>query len=126
MIYNYLGSRKDYIKKMSNTGDDHIHLLNPMTKNYEFVRASIIPSMMNSESVSGNAVYPHKIFEIGKVAFLDSDDNSGTVTRNFLGFMSVDRNEGFNQVNSNVSAVFYYLNKDYVLVELNDPRFITG
>jgi len=126
MIYNYLGSQKDYIEKMNITGDEHIQIVNPMTENYEFVRASIVPSMMNSESVSGNAVYPHNIFEIGKVAFLDSDDNSGTVTKNSLGFMSADRNEGFNQVSSNVSAIFYYLNKEYELVELDDPRFIKG
>ena len=126
MIYNYLGSRKDYIEKMNISGDEHIQIVNPMTENYEFVRASIIPSMMNSESVSGNAVYPHNIFEIGKVAYLDSDDNSGTVTKNSLGFMSADRTEGFNQVSSNVSALFYYLNKEFELSELDDPRFIKG
>ncbi len=126
MIYNYLGSHKDYIERMDITGDKLIQILNPMTENYEYVRGSIIPSMLNSESVSGNAVYPHNIFEIGKVAFLDFEDNSGTVTKNALGFMSADRNEGFNQVSSNVSAIFYYLNKEYELVELDDPRFIKG
>ncbi len=126
MIYNYLGSGKDYIEKMNISGDNHIQILNPMTENYEYVRASILPSVLNSESVSANAVYPHNIFEIGKVAFLDSNDNSGTVTKNSLGFLSADRAEGFNQVSSCVSAIFYYLNKDYELVELDDPRFIKG
>lgn len=126
MIYNYLGSRKDYIDKMNIRGDKLIQIVNPMTENYEFVRGSIIPSMLNSESVSGNAVYPHNIFEIGKVAFLDSDDNSGTVTKNSLGFLSADRTEGYNQVSSSVSALFYYLNKEYELIELDDPRFIKG
>ncbi len=126
MIYNYLGSRKDYIDKMNIRGDKLIQIVNPMTENYEFVRGSIIPSMLNSESVSGNAVYPHNIFEIGKVAFLDSDDNSGTVTKNSLGFLSADRSEGYNQVSSSVSALFYYLNKEYELIELDDPRFIKG
>ncbi len=126
MIYNYLGSGKDYIDKMNISDEKHIQIVNPMTENYEFVRASILPSVLNSESVSGNAVYPHNIFEIGKVAFLDSDDNSGTVTKNSLGFLSADRNEGYNQVSSSVSALFYYLNKDYELKELDDPRFIKG
>jgi len=126
MIYNYLGSGKDYIEKMNITGDKHIQIVNPMTENYEFVRASIIPSVLNSEAISANAVYPHNIFEIGKIAFLDSDDNSGTVTKNSLGFLSADRAEGYNQVSSVVSAVFYYLNKDFELIELDDPRFIKG
>jgi phenylalanyl-tRNA synthetase beta chain len=126
MIYNYLGSRKDYIDKMNIAGETHIQIINPMTENYEFVRASIIPSLLNSESISANAVYPHNIFEIGKVAFLDSEDTSGTVTKNSLGFLSADRTEGYNEVSSFVSAVFYYLNKEYELVELDDPRFIKG
>jgi phenylalanyl-tRNA synthetase beta chain len=126
MIYNYLGSRKDYIDKMCISGNNHIQIVNPMTENYEFVRASVIPSLLNSESISANAVYPHNIFEIGKVAFLDSNDNSGTVTKNYLGFLSADKTEGFNQVSSTISAVFYYLNKDFKLAELDDPRFIKG
>ena len=126
MIYNYLGSRKDYIDKMNISGDKLIQIVNPMTENYEFVRGSVIPSLLNSEAISANAVYPHHIFEIGKVAFLDSEDNSGTVTKNSLGFLSADRTEGYNQVSSSVSAIFYYLNKEYELVELDDPRFIKG
>lgn len=126
MIYNYLGSRKDYIDKMGVSGDNYIQIVNPMTENYEFVRPSVIPSLLNSEAISANAVYPHSIFEIGKIAFLDSNDNSGTVTKNSLGFLSADRTEGYNQVSSSVSAVFYYLNKEYELTELDDPRFIKG
>lgn len=126
MMYNYLGSRKDYITKMNVDGSEYIQIANPMTENYEFVRASIIPSMMQSESVSGNAVYPHAIFEVGKVAFLDDDDNSGSVTRNTLGFLSADSDVGFNQISSTVSAVMFYLNKEYTLKELDDPKFIPG
>jgi phenylalanyl-tRNA synthetase beta chain len=126
MMYNYLGSRKDYITKMNVDGSEYIQIANPMTENYEFVRASIIPSMMQSESVSGNAVYPHNIFEVGKVAFLDDADNSGTVTRNTLGFMTADSEVGFNQINSTVSAVMYYMKRDYTLIELDSPKFISG
>ncbi len=126
MMYNYLGSKKDYIDKMNVDGDEYIHIANPMTENYEYVRASILPSLLNSESVSGNAVYPHKIFEVGKVAFLDEHDNSGTTTRNTLGFLSADSRIGFNEINSTVSALFFYLNKEYTLKEVSDPRFIRG
>lgn len=126
MMYNYLGSRKDYIEKMQVSGDEFIRIANPMTENYEYVRASIIPNMMESESVSGNAVYPHRIFEIGKIARLDAADNSGTVTRNQLGFMLADREAGYNEVLSHISAIFYYLAKEYELREFSDPRFIPG
>jgi len=126
MMYNYLGSKRDFIDKMAISGDEFIQIENPMTENYEYVRASIMPSLLNSESVSAHAVYPHNIFEVGKTAFLNDEDNSGTVTRNILGFLSADGEIGFNEVSAHVSAVFYYLSKDYTLQELDDPRFIRG
>ncbi len=126
MMYNYLGSGKDYIEKMNVTGETYIQIENPMTENYEYVRPSIMPSLLNSEAVSANAVYPHAIFEIGKVAFMDSKDDSGTVTKNYLGFLRADSTEGFNSASSMVSAVFYYLNREYSLADTSDPRFITG
>lgn len=126
MMYNYLGSRKNFITRMNTEGAEYIQIANPMTENYEFVRASVIPSLMESESVSGNAVYPHMIFEVGKTAFLDAENNSGTVTRNILGFLAADTAIGFNEISSTISAILFYLNRDYVLKELEDTRFIAG
>ncbi len=53
---------------------------NPMTENYEYIRASIIPNLLKSESVSSNFPYPHKIFEVGKVALKDLNAVEGTST----------------------------------------------
>ncbi|MDA3835380.1 MAG: phenylalanine--tRNA ligase subunit beta [Spirochaetales bacterium] len=126
MMYNYLGSKKDFIDKMHVDGNEYIHIANPMTENYEYVRASVLPSLLHSESVSGNAVYPHNIFEVGKTAFLYDNDDSGTVTRNTLGLLTADSGIGFNEINSTLSAIMFYLNKEYTLKEVNDPRFISG
>jgi phenylalanyl-tRNA synthetase beta chain len=126
MIYNYLGSRKDYIQKMNISDKGFIRVANPMSENYEYVRSSILPALLSSEAVSASGVYPHRIFEVGKVAFLDPDDVSGTATRNYLGFLCADRAADFNQISSFVSALFFYLSLDYQLEELNDPRFIAG
>jgi len=126
MMYNYLGSRKEYIDNMHVDGSRYIQIANPMSENYEYVRPSILPSLLESESVSGHATYPHNIFEVGKVAFLDDNDNSGTVTRNFLGFLSSSSEMGFNQLSSIISTLFYFLGSEYVMEENDDPRFING
>jgi phenylalanyl-tRNA synthetase beta chain len=126
MMYNYLGSKKDYIDNMCVDGKEYIHIENPMTENYEYVRASVLPSLLHSESVSAHAVYPHHIFEVGKTAFLDDDDVSGTVTRNTLGFLSADSQMGFNEIRSTLSALMYYLGRDFTLKETEEPRFIPG
>jgi len=126
MIYNYLGSRKDLVEKMRSAGDRIIRIANPMTENYEYVRDSIIASLMESESVSGNSVYPHKIFEVGKVAYLDSADNSGTVTRQYAGFLHADKEANFNTAAGQMQTLFYYLSREYEVEESDDPRFIPG
>ena len=127
MVYNYLGSRREYATNMEVDGSQYISIANPMSENYEMVRPSIIPSMMESESVSGHAPFPHKIFEVGKVAFLDESDNSGTTTRNNVGFLSSDSVMGFNEVSSLVNTLMYFLAKEYSLSSLDgDNRFIEG
>ena len=127
MMYNYLGSKKEYIDNMCVDGKDYIQIANPMTENYEYVRPSVIPSLLESESISGRAPYPHKIFEVGKIAFLDDSTNSGTVTKNSLGFMSADSLMGFNEISSIVSTLMYFLNLEYKNAVLEDDnRFIAG
>ena len=126
MIFNYLGSRRDFMDRMGVTDDGFIEIANPMTENYAVVRRSILPNLLSSESGSGNAVYPHRIFETGKVAFTDSRENYGSRTCTYLGFLCADREAGFNDVNSHVSALFFYLNREFTLSEMDDPRFITG
>ena len=126
MIYNYLGSKRDFIDRMTISGDDVLQILNPMTENYEFVRNSVAPNLLETESVSGHAVYPHHIFEVGKIVRLDSADNQGSVTRNSLGFLSAGADENFNQANSRIASLFYYLDVEFTVKDSADPRFIPG
>jgi phenylalanyl-tRNA synthetase beta chain len=126
MIFNYLGSRRDFIERMNIPGDDSIQISNPMSENYEFVRNSILPCLLQAESVSSGAVYPHNMLEIGKTARLEPSENYGTLTLSTLGFLSASADAGFNSVNSQVQAVLYYLSADYTLAEAEDPRFIPG
>lgn len=127
MIYNYLGSKKEYIDNMHIKGDDAVFIANPMSENYEVIRPSVLPSLLESESVSGHAVYPHNIFEVGKTVVKDPSDNSGTRTKNSLGFFSSDVQRTYNDVASYVQTLMYFLRKDYTLEPVdNDPRFIPG
>jgi len=126
MIYNYLGSRKDYVEKMLGDGKRIVRISNPMSENFEYVRDSVLPCLMMSESVSGNAVYPHRIFEVGKVAYLDDRENYGVRTRQHMGFLDASSDANFNTVSSRLQAIFYYLNREYDVEEASDSRFIPG
>ena len=100
MTYCYLGSAKDFIQKMNITPEKVVQIANPMSENFEFVRPSVLPCLLNSESISSNAVYPHNIFEIGKIALINPEENYGVSTINALGFLSADKDTTFNTLNS--------------------------
>ncbi|MCL2230792.1 MAG: phenylalanine--tRNA ligase subunit beta [Treponema sp.] len=126
MIYNYLGSRKDLVEKMRGDGKRIIRIFNPMTENYEFVRDSIIASLMASESISGRSVYPHKIFEVGKIAWLDEAENNRSKTRQFAGFLHAGNDANFNTAAAELQTLFYYISREYEVEESDDERFIPG
>ena len=126
MIFNYLGSKKDYIERMCIDEASVIEISNPMSENYQFVRNSILPSLLNAEMGSANAVYPHKIFETGKIAFFDGTDSTGTRTTQSLGFLTAEQNANFNTAASEAANLLYYLGIEYKVCETADPRFIPG
>ena len=126
MIFNYLGSKKDFIDNMNIDASGVIEIANPMSENYQFVRPSIIASLLSAESGSANAVYPHKIFETGKIAFLCEEENTGTKTIQSLGFLTASGDANFNTAASEVATLIHFLNHEYVVSEANDPRFIPG
>ncbi len=126
MIFNYLGSGKDYIDRMSLDYSGIIEISNPMSENFQFVRPSILPSLLGAEAPSGNAAYPHRIFEIGKVAYRLEGEVTGTRTRQHLGFLAAGADSNYNETASQVASLLYYLDHEYAVVESNDARFIPG
>ncbi|MFC2478571.1 MAG: phenylalanine--tRNA ligase subunit beta, partial [Treponema socranskii subsp. buccale] len=126
MIFNYVGSRRDYIDNMLIDESTVIEIANPMSENYQFIRPEIISSLLRAESKSANAQFPHKIFEIGKVAYLCGEENTGTRTRTHLGFLTAAANANFNDAASEVAALLYFLDHTYEVQESADPRFIVG
>jgi phenylalanyl-tRNA synthetase beta chain len=126
MIYNYLGSRKDLVENMRGKGDRILRIANPMTENFEYLRDSVLASLMMSESVSGHAVYPHRIFEIGKVAYRNDEENYRSSTRQCLGCVHSGADANFNTLAAQIRTLFYYIARDYRVEESEDSRFIPG
>lgn len=130
MIYNYLGSGKDYIEKMGIDAAKVLRVANPMSENFEFLRNSPLPGLLGTEAISSKAAYPHRIFEIGKVAFGNPSENYGVSTRQYLGFLSVHGEADYNEIASQVATLLFYLGRDFEVAEAKegeeDPRFIIG
>jgi phenylalanyl-tRNA synthetase beta chain len=126
MIYNYLGSGKDYIEKMGIESADVVKISNPMSENFEYLRNSPLPGLLGTESVSVKAPYPHRTFEVGKIALKSDSENYGIATRQYLGFLNTHAQADYNECASHVSTVLFYLGKEYQVREGSDNRFIAG
>lgn len=128
MLYNYLGSADDLIHKMIGDGKQIIEIENPMTESYQMVRNSVLPNLLNSTSVSRNASYPHKLFEIGNTAVKNAriGTESETKTHQSIGILYSDAAVTFNEINAHVAALTYFLSLDVHIDAVEDARFITG
>jgi len=111
---------------MNTDGKDVVEIANPMSESFELVRNSALPNLLASEAASANAAYPHRIFEIGKTAVLDERENYGSRTLTSLALLWADREAGFNDVRSHLTAMGYYLSREFTLAPLEDPRFVPG
>ena len=126
MIFNYLGAYRDYTERMNAPDRALVEVANPMTENYAVVRDSIIPCLLAAEMSSQNAAYPHRMFEVGKVALHDDADPTGSRTVDFCTLLVADRAAGFNDAGAHLAALLFYLGAEHRLAELHDPRFIPG
>jgi phenylalanyl-tRNA synthetase beta chain len=126
MIYNYLGSKRDYVDKMGIPATTVVKITNPMSENFEYLRNSPLPGLLGTEAVSVKAAYPHRTFEVGKVAVKDEAENYGIATRQYLGFLNTHAQADYNESASHLATLMYYLGKEYSVKEATDPRFIPG
>ncbi|MBN1898007.1 MAG: phenylalanine--tRNA ligase subunit beta [Spirochaetes bacterium] len=114
IISNILNSSDNMYYRMNIPSGSNVEIANPMTESYNLLRKSIIPSLLEVESVSAKAEYPHKIFEVGEVLIKAGDENYGTKTLVNLGMFSAHPRANFSEMRSAIDSLFYYLNiKDY-------------
>jgi phenylalanyl-tRNA synthetase beta chain len=122
MIFPYLGSGATSSRSSARcrsgsrgNGPDQrpVKLANPMSESYEYVRNSSLPFLLGAESVSAHAAYPHRIFEVGKIARFDAADNHGVRTVDALCFVAADAEAGFTSISGDLSVLFYYLSREY-------------
>ncbi len=132
MVFNYLASYDELVLRMypeeqrDEMAKELVRISNPVSEKYEYVRNSALPLLLESESVSANAVYPHHMFEVGKAVTVAEGTVQGTATHNTAAFLTADAEADFNTVTAQLTALMYFLNTEYTLSEATDRRFIPG
>jgi phenylalanyl-tRNA synthetase beta chain len=95
---------------------DAVYLSNSQNTEFDILRNSIIPSMMDTLSKNIHEKYPQKLFEIGKVFHIK---NSKIVEEWYLGIVIAHNNTDYSEIKSVLeSLIKYCFNK-----EVETPRF---
>ncbi len=126
ITFNILRSR-EYIIERQNIGDEPIvEIANPMSANYAALRNRILPSLLEVESKSARAPYPHKLFESGEIIRRDDNADYGSITFVECGSLIAHQKANFSDIHSYLETLLYYLAKPYTLTEQDRPYYIPG
>jgi phenylalanyl-tRNA synthetase beta chain len=125
IMSNILCSREDVDYAMPD-GENLVEVDNVMSLAYSVLRNRIIPSLLNVETASSKAFYPHRIFEVGEVAVFDSLENMGSRTELHLGALISHPAANFSEMHSSLDTLLYYVGLEYKLDPADHPLFMQG
>jgi len=125
LMSNILCSREELDYAMPE-GEKLVEVDNIMSLAYSVLRNRVIPSLLNVETASSKAFYPHRIFEVGEVAVFDRDENMGSRTELHLGALISHPAANFSEMHSTLDILLYYLGMDYQLDPAEHPLFTPG
>jgi len=112
--------------KMNVKENDVCRILNSVTKECSICRKSILPSMLRVLAQNKHVEYPQSIFEIGECVVLDDKKETGTRNvRNLCAAIS-DVQVSYEDISSNLDALFRNLGIKYTLKKTEHPSFISG
>ena len=115
-----LSSDKDQFEKMCLNDDENCVILkNPLSMDFNILRVSLIPSLLNILKANKHRVLPQRIFEIGDVVL-------NTKNQRKISSLSIHSKASFTESKSLAEAIMRELNEDYEIVSKNHNSFIGG
>jgi len=125
IMSNILCSREELDYAMAE-GERLVEVDNVMSLAYSVLRNRTIPSLLNVETASSKAFYPHRIFEVGEVAVYDKSANLGSRTELNLGSLISHPGANFSEMHSSLDILLYYLGVEYKLEPVDHPLYLQG
>jgi phenylalanyl-tRNA synthetase beta chain len=129
VISNIMGSHQDLCTRMRLDGTQWakvVEVANVMSLSYSCLRQWITPSLLQVESNSSRAFYPHRMFEVGEIAVPDHEMEVGSRTITTLGAAIAHAGANFSEIHSCLDLLLYYLDRPISLEPLTHPSFLDG
>ena len=107
-------------------GGAAVRIANVMNLNYSHLRDWILPSLVEIESRSSSARFPHRVFEVGEVAVHDPRANLGSRTESRLAALIADEKAHFDAAQSVLYALLGRLGLRFDIESWSHESFIEG
>lgn len=112
------------ITEQTLTPEKPVSILNPMTAEYSVVSNTVLPCLLEVESVSGHAAFPHRLFTVGEV--LQRTPEGRLRTRWNLGAVTAGAGMDFGSAHSLLGLLAHGRGLSLKLAACDDSRFIPG
>lgn len=103
-----------------------IELENPMNKDYNALRAWVIPSLMEVFSRNMHYDFPQKIFGIGRIFKKDEKSETGILEQDRLAVAISEANADYTKIKQVLDALFKSLGVNFEIAETEHNSFIKG
>lgn len=118
-------------------GGEPVRIANVMNASYGVLRDWLLPSLLEVESHSASAAYPHRVFEAGEVSVFDREAASGSRTERRIGALVAHDHASFSEAQAYLHVLLKYLGVEpeiagrggantYRLEPVDHPSFIPG
>ncbi|MFA4960306.1 MAG: phenylalanine--tRNA ligase subunit beta [Candidatus Pacearchaeota archaeon] len=118
---------KKNIKKMHFEYKDFIEIKDSKTER-DCLRMDLLTNLLQILSENSNSQYPQKIFESGRVFFLDNNEKSEIKVRESenLAIALIDEKMNFTEIKQVMDYLFKMLNLEYKIESYENSNYITG
>jgi len=107
-------------------GGPPVRITNVMNRNYSCLRDWVLPSLLEIESHSTTALYPHRICEVGEVAVYDPAQNLGSRTEARAAALMAMEEASFDAAQSMLYALLTSLDIAFTVEPWRHAAFIAG
>jgi phenylalanyl-tRNA synthetase beta chain len=105
-----------------------IQIANPVSKEFDTTRTSILPKLMETLRFNRSEEKPIRIFEVGDILLLANKEETGAKREVHLSAVSYHEDANFTEIRSFMDHIMTTLGlyKDYSIKSAKNPSYIEG
>jgi phenylalanyl-tRNA synthetase beta chain len=106
--------------------DEHVMVSQPISQDRTMIRKSLLNGLMEFLEDNKHEELPQKIFEVGDVAYIDNDTETGTKIVKKIACAVTHSNANFTEIKSITDSFISNIGLKMVIEPINHPSFIRG